>query len=93
MKMYKPEHPGEILKELYLKPLNISITETAKALGVTRNTLSELINGHSGISTEMALRLSKTFNTSPELWLNMQQNFNLSKAKKKVKLSKVKVLV
>ncbi|GBD91883.1 putative HTH-type transcriptional regulator YddM [bacterium BMS3Abin04] len=93
MKMHNPEHPGEILKELYIKPLNITITEAAKALGVTRNTLSELINGHSGISTEMALRLSKTFNTTPELWLNMQQNFNLSKARKKVRLSRVKVLV
>ena len=93
MKMHKPEHPGTVLKELYLKTLNISITETAKALGVTRNTLSELVNGHSGISTTMALRLSKTFNTTPDLWLNMQQNFNLSRAKKKVKLSRVKVLV
>ncbi len=93
MKMHKPEHPGEVLKELYLKPLDISITETAKALGVTRNALSELVNGHSGISTAMALRLSKTFNTTPEFWLNMQQNFNLSNAKKKVRLSRVKVLV
>ncbi|MCP5064029.1 MAG: HigA family addiction module antidote protein, partial [Ignavibacteriae bacterium] len=64
-----------------------------KALGVTRNALSELVNGHSGISTAMALRLSKTFNTTPEFWLNMQQNFNLSNAKKKVRLSRVKVLV
>jgi addiction module HigA family antidote len=90
--MYKPVHPGEVLKEMYLEPLKLTVTDAAESLGITRKTLSELINGRSGISTSMALRLSKAFGTTPELWLNMQQNYNLWKAKKKTRLSKVKVL-
>ena len=91
--MYKPAHPGEVLKEMYIEPLGLTVTNTARSLGITRKTLSELINGRSGISTSMALRLSKAFATTPELWLNMQQNFDLWKARKKTRLSKVKVLV
>ena len=91
--MYKPAHPGEILRELYLEPLGLTVTTTAKALGVTRKTLSELVNRKSAISISMAIRLSKAFDTTPELWLNMQQNFDLAKAKKRIRLSKVKVLV
>jgi addiction module HigA family antidote len=90
--MYKPAHPGEVLKEMYLEPLALTVTDAAESLGITRKTLSELINGRSGISTSMALRLSKAFSTTPELWLNMQQNYDLWKAKKKTRLSKVKVL-
>ena len=73
MKMHKPTHPGEILRELYLSPLNLSVTDASQALGVSRKTLSELLNGKSGVSTTMSLRLSKAFNTTPELWLNLQQ--------------------
>ena len=91
--MYKPAHPGEILRELYLEPLGLTITTAAKALGVTRKTLSELVNRKSAISISMAFRLSKAFDTTPEMWLNMQQNFDLAKAKKRIRLSKVKVLV
>ena len=90
--MNKPAHPGEVLKEMYLEPLGLTVTNSAESLGVTRKTLSELINGRSGISTSMALRLSKAFGTTPELWLNMQQNYDLWKARKKTRLSKVKVL-
>jgi addiction module HigA family antidote len=90
--MYKPAHPGEVLKEMYLEPLGLTVTIAAESLGITRKTLSELVNGRSGISTSMALRLSKAFGTTPELWLNMQQNYDLWKAKKKTKLSKVKIL-
>jgi addiction module HigA family antidote len=90
--MYKPAHPGEVLKEMYLEPLGLTVTNTAESLGITRKTLSELINGRSGISTSMALRLSKAFGTTPELWLNMQQNYDLWRAKKKTRLSKVKIL-
>lgn len=90
--MYKPSHPGEVLKELYLTPLELTVTDTAKALGVTRKAFSELINGHSGVSPQMALRLSKAFGTSPELWLNMQSNYDLWKAKKRTRVSKVRVL-
>lgn len=75
--MYAPPHPGEIIKEEYLKPLNISVTEAALKLGVTRKALSELINGKSGISSKMALKLSKAFNTSAQMWLNMQMQYDL----------------
>ena len=91
--MHKPAHPGEVLKELYIEPLGLTVTETAKVLAVTRKALSELENMRSGISTTMALRLSKAFCTTPELWLNMQRNFDLIQAQKRIKLSKVKVLL
>jgi addiction module HigA family antidote len=90
--MHKPAHPGEVLRELYLEPLNLTVTDTAKALCVTRKTFSELVNGRSGISPQMALRLSKAFGTTPELWLNMQSNYDLRTAKKRTHVSKVKVL-
>lgn len=93
MKMNSPNHPGEVLREMYLSPLGLTVTAAARSLGVTRKALSELINGKAGISTTMALRLSKAFNTTPELWLNMQQNYDLWVAQKKVKLGKVQVLV
>ena len=92
MKMHKPAHPGEVLKEMYLIPLDLTITTAAESLGITRKTLSELVNGRSGISTSMALRLSKAFGTTPELWLNMQQNFDLWNERQRIRLSKVKVL-
>lgn len=92
MHMHKPAHPGEVLKELYLEPLELTVTDAAKALGVTRKTLSELVNGRSGVSTSMALRLAKAFGTTPELWLKMRQNFDLWTARKRTKLSEVKVL-
>lgn len=93
MKMHRPAHPGEVLRNMYIEPLGLTVTETAKALGITRKVLSKLVNMHSGISTSMALRLSRAFGTTPELWLNMQQNFDLIQAQKRVKLSKVKVLI
>ena len=93
MNMHKPAHPGEVLKSMYIEPLGLTVTETAKALGVTRKALSELLNMKSGISIAMSLRLSKAFNTTPELWLNMQRNYDMIRAKKRVRLSKVKVLL
>jgi len=93
MKINKPAHPGEVLRELYLIPLDLSVTEAAKALGITRKTLSELLNAKAGISTIMALRLSKAFSTTPELWLNLQQNYDLWSERKKVKLSRIRTLV
>ena len=92
MQMHRPAHPGEVLRELYLEPLSLTVTDVARALGVTRKAFSELVNRRSGDSTSMALRLSKAFGTTPELWLNMQQNHDLWKARKKTRLSKVKVL-
>ena len=93
MNMHKPAHPGEVLKEMYLSPLGLTVTQTAKALGVTRKAFSELVNCKSNISISMALKLSRAFNTTPELWLNMQQNFDLWNAKKKIRLGGVKVLL
>ena len=85
-----PVHPGSILKEMYIEPLQINVGDLADNLGVTRKTLSMLINEHSGVSAVMALRLSKAFNTTPELWLNMQQKYDLWDAEKKVELGKIK---
>ena len=75
--MYNPPHPGEIVKELCLEPLGISVTAAAKGLGVSRKTLSAILNGRAGISPEMAIRLSIAFDTSAESWLNQQSQFDL----------------
>jgi addiction module HigA family antidote len=90
--MHNPPHPGEVLKELCIEPLGISITETAEALGVSRKTLSAIVNGRAGISPEMAIRLSKAFNTSAESWLNQQLQFDLWQAEQQHKRIKVKRL-
>ena len=92
IQMNNPPHPGEILKELCLEPMGLSITEAAEALGVSRKTLSTIINGHAGISPEMAIRLSKAFDTSPESWLNQQQQFDLWHAMNSSDTIKVKRL-
>ena len=76
----KPTHPGEILIEDVIKPLGLTVTEAAKRLGVTRKTLSELINCKSSLSPVMALRISEATETSPESWLNMQLKLDLWKA-------------
>ncbi len=77
MRKRPPTHPGGILKRHYLEPLSLTISELAKILGVSRKTLSKIINEHGSITPEMALRLSKALNTTPELWLNLQQNYDL----------------
>lgn len=92
MLMHNPPHPGEILKELCLEPLGVSITEAAEALGVSRKTLSSIINGKAGVSPEMAVRLSIAFNTSSESWLNQQTQFDLWQAEQHRKELRVKRL-
>jgi addiction module HigA family antidote len=87
-----PVHPGEILKELYLDPLQVNITSLADNLGVARKTVSQLVNGHMGVSAEMALKLAKAFNTTPELWLNMQRNYDLWEAGAKVNVNNIQSL-
>jgi addiction module HigA family antidote len=77
MIMRKPTHPGEILLEDVIKPLGLTVTQAAKNLGVSRKTLSELVNQKATLSPEMALRIAKATNTSPESWLNMQTKLNL----------------
>ena len=76
-KKRQPTHPGKILKEDYLKPLSITIQDMASVLGVSRKTLSKIINGHGAVSPDMALRLSRAFETTPELWMNLQKNYDL----------------
>lgn len=92
MNMHNPPHPGEILRELCLEPLELTVTDAAQGLGVSRKTLSAILNGRSGISPEMSLRLSKAFNTTPESWLNQQLQYDLWLAKKEIKSIKVKKL-
>ena len=89
MRMHNPPHPGEVIRELCLAPLGLSVTAAARALGVTRKSLSELLNGKSGISPEMALRLSIAFSTTPESWLNQQMQYDLWKARRKHRKLKV----
>ena len=76
----KPTHPGEILKEDYLSPLSITVKDMASMLGVSRKTLSRIINGKGSVSPEMALRLSRAFETTPDLWMNLQTNYDLWQA-------------
>jgi addiction module HigA family antidote len=90
MRMHNPPHPGEIIREFCIEPLNLSVTEAASALGVTRKTLSALLNGRSGISPEMALRLSKVFGRTPEGWLRLQLQFDLSKTEQSVDIRRLK---
>lgn len=90
--MYNPPHPGEVFNDLCLKPLGLSITRAAKALGITRKTLSQLLNGHTGVSPTMAIRLAMATDTTPESWLNMQTTYDLWQAKQKSKKLKVQRL-
>lgn len=92
IQMYDPPHPGEILRELCLEPLEISVTKAAEALGVSRKTLSAILNGRAGISPEMAIRLSMAFNTSPESWLNQQAQYDLWLVRQRQQKFKVKRL-
>ena len=92
MKMHNPPHPGEVLRTLCLEPLGLTVTETARALGVSRKTLSAILNGRAGVSPEMAVRLSIAFDTSAESWLNQQALFDLWEAEKKRGRLKVKKL-
>ena len=83
MLMYNPPHPGEVLKEFCLEPFGISVTAAAKGLGVSRKTLSAILNGRAGISPEMAVRLSIAFETSSESWLSQQSQYDLWQAEQK----------
>jgi antitoxin HigA-1 len=89
MPMKNPAHPGRIVRSACLEPLGLSITAGAKIPGVTRQTLNNVINGKSGISPEMAIRLYKAFGSTPEAWLRMQLAYDLAAARKNE--SKIKV--
>jgi addiction module HigA family antidote len=90
--LYKPLHPGLIVKDALIDNTSLSVTEAAARLGVTRTTLSRLLNGHCGISPEMALRLSKLFNTSIEMWVNIQAQYDVWQIQKQSKRVHVKPL-
>ncbi|MDA3861219.1 MAG: HigA family addiction module antitoxin [Melioribacteraceae bacterium] len=92
MNMYSPPHPGEFIKEVYLDTLEISYRKIAELLNVAPSTFNRLINGQSSISSEMALRLSKTLGRSPESWLIMQNKYNLWHTKKNLNLDNVEKL-
>jgi len=81
--MKNPPHPGETVRYDCLEPLGLTVTAGAKALGVTRQALNNLVNGKSGISTEMAIRLSKAFGSRPETWLKMQVDYDLVQANRR----------
>jgi len=92
MRMHNPPHPGEVLRELCLEPLGLNVSEAARALGVSRKTLSAILNGRAGISPEMAVRLSIAFGTSAESWLNQQTQYDLWLAEKRRKSLRVEKL-
>jgi len=87
-----PVHPGEILRTLFMDALGIGVKKMANDLDVTPKTVSALVNGHQGISIEMALRLSKALGTSSDIWINMQKDYDLWKARDLVNLDNVRVI-
>ena len=92
MAMKNPMHPGAIVREDCMKPLNLSVTECAKLLGVARQTLSNLVNEKASVSIEMAYRLSKAFGSTPRTWLGMQLAFDLAQSQdleQKIKVKRI----
>ncbi|GFO55247.1 transcriptional regulator [Geomonas sp. Red276] len=90
--MHNPPHPGEVIRSLCIEPLGLSVTEAAKALGVSRKALSSLLNARSGITTEMAMRLAIAFDTTPESWLVQQMQYDLWQTSQKASLGGVQRL-
>jgi addiction module HigA family antidote len=88
--MHNPAHPGEVIREACLKPLNLTVTKAAEGLGVTRKALSDLVNGHSGVSPEMAIRLEKAGWSTADTWLRVQMQCDLWKARERADRIKVK---
>jgi addiction module HigA family antidote len=90
MEMHNPAHPGEVIREACLKPLHLTVTAAADGLGVTRKTLSDLLNGHSGVSPEMAIRLEKAGWGTADAWLRMQLDRDLWAARQRAHKIRVK---
>jgi antitoxin HigA-1 len=93
MLMHSPPHPGEIIREECLNPLNLTVTEAADGLGISRKNLSRILNGHAGVSPDMALRLATAFGSTPEMWLRLQMAHDLAKARKSEENTNVRVFV
>ena len=96
MTMFNPAHPGELIRETLAgiqeeTGQKLTVLQVAEGLGTTRKTLSAIINGKQSVTPEMALRLAKAFNTTPEFWLHVQENYDLAKARKRVDVKEVKV--
>jgi antitoxin HigA-1 len=92
MPMKNPPHPGRLVRQECLEPLGLSVTNAAKALGVSRNALSELVNEHRGISPEMAIRLDKAFGGGADTWHQMQAAYDIARAMRhadRIKVSRV----
>ena len=87
--IYKPVHPGRIIRDDYLEPLELTTGALAEALGVTRQTMSAILNERAGVSPEMALRLAKAFDTTPDLWITLQRNYDLYRASQNFDVNKV----
>ncbi len=91
--MFDPSHPGEILREECMKPLGLSVTETAKALGISRKTLSEIVNAKASITPEVAVRLERAFTNPPaDMWLRLQSAYDLWHAKQRLKGAAIRQL-
>jgi len=92
MGMYNPPHPGEFIREVYLEPFHLSARQVAAKLRVSPSTFNRVLNGDSGVTPEMALRLSKTLGRSPESWLAMQHNHDLWQTRQRMNLKEVEKL-
>src|SRR5438093_11627909 len=92
MRMMKPPHPGRIVRQECIEPLGLTVKGAARRLGVTRQTLNNVVNEKAAVSPEMAIRLSKAFGSSPEVWLGMQMEYDLAQAEKhagKIKVERI----
>lgn len=84
--MYKPVHPGRIIRDDYLEPLGLTVKQMADSLKISRQTLTAILNERAGVTPEMSLRLSEAFDTTAELWINLQRAYDLALARKKFSL-------
>ncbi len=88
-----PMHPGEVLKELYLDPLDMGAIAFARRLDVPRTRIERLVKGVTSMTPDTALRLARVFNTTPSYWMNMQTNYDMAVASKKVDVSRIEPLI
>jgi addiction module HigA family antidote len=93
MEMYNPPHPGEALNEFYIKEYKLSIAATALRIGISRKHLSNIINCKVPVTSEVALKIAKCFNTTPDIWLKMQIKYDLWQAKQRVNLDNVQPVI